>query len=120
MVLEGSLGDVAVFKNMYNVYVNRDTLCRFSFRADVCPPVKSVKFFVNGNFYKTENIEPFVLTGDLGGKPYPWIPAAGSYTIDAIPYSKTNAGGDAGDAAALGDDRPAASDQRGRSDRRFG
>ncbi len=57
----------------------------------------SVEFFVNTTFFKIQNESPYTLTGDNNGTYFePWIPDAGSYTISATPYSKSDGSGDAG------------------------
>jgi len=64
-------------------------------RADVCDEanVKSVKFMVNGNPFRTENSSPYALAGNSGPNYYPWNVQPGVYTIQAIPYSGINATG---------------------------
>jgi len=69
-----------------------------SVRANVCNEanIESVKFLVNGNFFKMENIPFYTLAGDNNGNYNPWNVTAGTYTITAIPYSGNNGSGTAG------------------------
>jgi len=58
--------------------------------------VGSVHFKVNGNSFQTENVVPYAIKGDTNGDFKPWSPAVGTYTIEAIPYSKSNRKGEVG------------------------
>jgi len=66
-------------------------------RANLCvEPVGSVKFFLNGSLYKTENTAPYSLTGDNSGDYIKWNVTPGSYTLLATPYSGINGSGTVG------------------------
>lgn len=58
--------------------------------------VRSVRFDLNRQFYRIENVAPYTLTGDQNGYFNPWTPPAGNFTLTATPYSATGAGGQAG------------------------
>lgn len=64
-------------------------------RADVCATsnIESMKFLLNGSFYKMENIPFYTIAGDNGGNYNPWNITPGVYTIRAIPYSGNNGTG---------------------------
>ncbi len=98
LMYEGVLGEIGPLEN--GMVINKDTLCRFSVRADVCPDtVGSVKFVLTGaqNHTKTENIVPYSLFGDAPpASYYVWIPNTGNYTLTATPYSKAGATGTIG------------------------
>jgi hypothetical protein len=65
--------------------------------ANTTGQIGSVKFDLNNKFFMMQNALPYTLTGDNYGTYFkPWIPKAGAYTLTATPYSKANAGGDAG------------------------
>jgi len=66
-----------------------------SIRADVCATsnIESVKFLLNGVFYKMENIPFYTIAGDNNGNYNPWIIAPGTYTIRAIPFNANNGTG---------------------------
>jgi len=89
-------GDIDTIIDTY--VINRDTLCTFNVRADVCgDTVKSVKFIVNGNLFRVEERIPFALAGDNPqGDYHAWQPVPGTYLIEAIPYNGPNATGIAG------------------------
>jgi hypothetical protein len=69
-----------------------------SVRANVCSEanIESVKFQLNGNDYKKENIPFYTIAGDNNGNYNPWNIQPGVYTITAIPYSGDNATGTVG------------------------
>lgn len=64
--------------------------------ANTTGPVRSVTFTLNNQFYRTENVPPYTLTGDQNGNFNPWSPQPGYYTLTAAPYSASSGGGDAG------------------------
>jgi|GEM_PF-1262444 len=49
--------------------------------------IGSVRFDLNGKFYRLDNLAPFSLTGDLFGHYLPWNPKPGHYTLVVTPYS---------------------------------
>src|SRR6185295_16959967 len=69
-----------------------------SVRVNGCHEVniESVKFQLNGNDYKKENLPFYTIAGDNNGNYTPWNVQPGVYTIRAIPYSNDNATGTAG------------------------
>ncbi|HXH19668.1 MAG TPA: hypothetical protein VNJ07_11365, partial [Chitinophagales bacterium] len=74
-----------------------------SVRANVCNDanVESVRFFVNGSFFKVENIPFYTIAGDNSGNYNPWNVQPGVYTIMATPYSGDNGSGTAGISHAI-------------------
>jgi len=68
-------------------------------------PVKlgSVKIALSGKLAKnvTENISPYALFGDNSGTYNAWVPAVGSYTLKATPYTLGSGGGTAGTAKTI-------------------
>lgn len=65
-------------------------------RADVSGAVKSVMFELNGRKHRIENQAPYALYGDRRGDYFVWSPSAGAYTVEATPFTKNRARGDAG------------------------
>ncbi|MCJ8164629.1 DUF4082 domain-containing protein [Pontibacter sp. E15-1] len=74
-------------------------------RANTSPSkVGSVKFNLTGTQTKsvTESVAPYALFGDdTRGGYYPWTPAVGNYTLNAVPYSGSKASGTAGEPLTL-------------------
>ncbi len=72
-------------------------------RANAAPnQVGSVKFALNGNSnFRTENVVPYALRGDVNGNYYAWNPSVGQNTLTATPYSRNNAKGEAGNALSI-------------------
>jgi len=96
LVHDGFGGDIDTLTDGY--IIDRDTLCTFNLRADVCGSiVQSVKFRLNGNFFRVEERVPFAFAGDNPpGDYHSWQPAPGTYAIEAIPYDGSHASGNAG------------------------
>jgi len=95
LMWECTLGEIG---NLFDgKVINRDTVCRFNIRADLCQlPVGSVKFVMNGSA-KIENTGPFAYFGDQPAGCYKaWIPNPGNYTLVVTAYSRANATGAAG------------------------
>lgn len=67
-------------------------------RANLCTNTgtASVKFNLNGSQFKIENSAPWALAGDASGNYNKWNVTPGTYTIQAIPYTGSNATGTAG------------------------
>jgi hypothetical protein len=68
-------------------------------RANTSPAtVGSVVFSLSGTQTKsaTESTAPYALFGDNAGNYSPWIPAAGSYSLTATPYTASGGMGSAG------------------------
>ncbi|MDZ7847045.1 MAG: Ig-like domain-containing protein [Owenweeksia sp.] len=78
--------------------IDKSQLNSFSVRADVCDPnaVGSVRFFLDGNQIKNENLSPYTINGDNSSGYNPWNIAAGNYMLKAIPYSNGNGNGASG------------------------
>ncbi|ADI14251.1 PQQ-dependent sugar dehydrogenase [Truepera radiovictrix] len=75
---------------------------RLNVRANTTPArVGSVRFFLNGSLYRTENGAPYALASDTRGDYHPWTPARGTYTLRAVPYSGSSGGGAAGTAGTV-------------------
>lgn len=64
-------------------------------RANVCheDSIGSVKFLLNGAFYKMENLPFYTIGGDNNSNYLPWNIQPGTYTIRATPYSADNGTG---------------------------
>ena len=70
-----------------------------SVRADTSPnPVGSVRFSYDDiSNLRTESGPPYTINGDLGGVDYTaWVPALGSHTLTATPYTQSAGAGTAG------------------------
>ena len=66
-------------------------------RAETSPStVGSVRFRLNGQDVQTENAAPYALRGDRNGDYNAWRPQPGTYTLEATPYARRGAGGEAG------------------------
>jgi len=67
-------------------------------RANVCDEanIESVRFLLNGNNYRMENLPFYTIAGDNNGNYLPWNIAPGVYTIRAIPFAGNNGTGAAG------------------------
>jgi hypothetical protein len=63
--------------------------------------VGSVQFKVNGSHFRTENVAPYALNGDVDGNFGPWSFSPGVNTITAIPYSATKLSGEKGEALTV-------------------
>lgn len=72
---------------------------RINVRANASA-VKSV-VFTDGSSRRTENAAPYAYKGDSGGVYAKWQPAAGTYTINAQPFSGSGGSGTAGPTATL-------------------
>ena len=96
MMFEGQFGEVGELTD--GKVINRDTLCRWNVRANLCQsPVGSVKFLINGSVFRTENTAPYSLNGDQpSGFFTPWIPNPGNYTLTAVACSGPSGSGTAG------------------------
>lgn len=67
-----------------------------SVRADASSATGSVEFILDGSRYSTENVAPYAIAGDGGGKLYAWTPSVGTHTLKVVPYSGSNRSGTAG------------------------
>ncbi len=63
--------------------------------------VGSVKFLVNGKSFRTENVAPYALNGDIDGNFGPWNFSTGKNTVTAIPYKEKKASGEKGEAMTV-------------------
>ncbi|WP_224996332.1 S8 family serine peptidase [Cesiribacter sp. SM1] len=63
--------------------------------------VGSMKFYLNGTYYGTDNAAPFSLTGDKKKDYMPWPVEEGHYALTVVPYSLPYATGIAGEAYTL-------------------
>ncbi len=73
-------------------------------RANTSPDkVGSVVFNLSGKQIRnfTEGKAPYALFGDLSGNYHVWMPAVGSYTLKATPFSAGSGGGTAGTALTI-------------------
>lgn len=72
-------------------------------RAHTYPAaVGSVRFELNSNAnYRVENVAPYALESDSGGDYESWNPAAGIYTVKAVPYTNSDASGTMGTAKTI-------------------
>jgi len=69
--------------------------------ANTTGQIGSVKFYSNNSLYRVENVFPYTFTGNSETYFEPWIPQAGTYTVTATPYSKSSAGGRAGQSLTI-------------------
>ncbi len=71
---------------------------QISVRAEPCneESVESVEFRLNGSLIRTENVEPYAVNGDKSGAYHSWPLTAGTYTLEATPYSSNRGRGTAG------------------------
>lgn len=84
------------------IYTQDAAYRAFSIRANVGNSlVKSVKFFLNENLYRTENAAPYSLNGDANGNYTAWPAKPGSYTLKATPYSQTYGNGLEGESLTI-------------------
>jgi subtilisin family serine protease/phage-related protein len=66
-------------------------------RANTKPDeVGSVKFYLNGSHFRTENVYPYAFAGDWMGNYFDWTPPVGTHTVKAVPYTGPNGSGDEG------------------------
>jgi subtilisin family serine protease len=63
--------------------------------------VGSMKFYLNGMYYGTDNAAPFSLTADKKNNYLPWPVEEGHYALTVVPYSLPYATGIAGEAYTL-------------------
>lgn len=89
--------DIATFTSSGTVSVAATP--RINVRANASA-VKSV-VFTDGSSRRTENAAPYAYKGDSGGVYFKWLPAAGTYTINAQPFSGNSGSGTAGPTATL-------------------
>ncbi|WP_276372357.1 T9SS type A sorting domain-containing protein [Chryseolinea sp. H1M3-3] len=52
------------------------------------PTVSNVKFYLNNQFFRVENVPPYALNGDINGAYNAWVVKPGNYTVRAVPYMK--------------------------------
>lgn len=67
-------------------------------RAETSPTLVGSVLFEYGSVFntRTENIAPYVMTGDNNGKYYAWKPAVGTYTLKVTAFSAANRQGTQG------------------------
>lgn|GEM_PF-1481427 len=95
LMYSGTAGEIGLLEDEDTINLN--TYNSFSIRANPCSTdVKSVKFFVNGNFTRTESSLPFSIAGDNAGNYTKWNVGVGQYTVSVTPYSASGGGGTAG------------------------
>ncbi len=70
-------------------------------RADLEGQAGSVQFNLNGSNYRTENIAPYALAGNIGYDYGTWTPTSGTYTLVATPFSGDDASGTVGQSASI-------------------
>ena len=58
--------------------------------------VRSVSFWLNHNYVRTENVVPYTLAGDQNGYFNTWQPRIGNYKLSATPYGGQHAHGAVG------------------------
>lgn len=71
---------------------------KLNIRANVTGTVQSVYFQLSGpeSYHRIENSPPYALKGDDDGDYNQWVPAPGTYTLTATPYTENGAEGVAG------------------------
>jgi hypothetical protein len=89
--------DIATFTSSGTVSIV--SAPRINVRANASS-VKSV-VFTDGSSSRTENVAPYAYKGDSSGVYNKWAPAAGTYVINAKPFSSTGGTGTAGAVATL-------------------
>ena len=71
-------------------------------RANTSPAtVGSVVFTLQGAAFRTENVVPYALAGNNDDDYFPWLPAPGSYTLQATPFSEPKGQGVAGSSLSI-------------------
>ena len=73
----------------------------FNIIAHATSDVQSVKFLLNDQFVRIENVVPFTLAGDLNGNFNALPVAAGLYELKATPYDEVQANGTEGESAVI-------------------
>jgi len=99
-----TVSDLVLFNSESDVFIrylnNGDTIYtdeNVNIRADVTgSPTESVRFYLNGTFFRNENEAPYFLAGDEPGNINEWFKIPGTYTLTAIPYTGNNGTGIAG------------------------
>lgn len=88
--------DIGTLEN--GAVINLSITPNVNVRANLCSAAGtgSVRFKLNGSIFRTENSAPFTLAGDNNGNYNKWNVSPGSYTMEATPYSGSNAGGSMG------------------------
>ena len=67
---------------------------KLNIRANINPATTgSVKFTLNGNDLRTENLFPYAAFSDKNGDYLEWIPELIDYTLTATPFNTANGGG---------------------------
>lgn len=94
---------------------------RLNIRADVSGDVGSVRFVLDGEDVKTENVAPYSLAGDSRGDYSAWKLGAGRHTLRATPYGRAGGQGAPGTALSVtftmvGRAKATAARKRGRED----
>ncbi len=74
---------------------------KLSVIANTSGAVESVKFVLNGQDFKVENLLPYAIQGDDNGVYGVWQPAEGTYTLEAQPYAQDDALGDLGQVLSI-------------------
>ena len=70
---------------------------RLSIRADAGPNVSSVVFKSEGaEDVHTENVRPFIISGDINGDYHRWQPSVGTHVLFVTPYTENEGDGKAG------------------------
>ncbi|SHL05974.1 choice-of-anchor D domain-containing protein [Rhodothermus profundi] len=92
--------DVAVLRPDTVLWVE-NLPAAINIRADVIGSVGSVVFWKNGVKVRTENVPPFTLAGDVAGDYKSWAYEFGRYVVEAVPYTKANGQGKAGQGLKL-------------------
>lgn len=89
-----SVTDTDVVPLLDGDIINKRLLPGFNIRADICRPVGSVKFALNGSHFRTENVIPYALYGDHpAGNYFNWNPAPGDYQMVTSPFTAAGGGG---------------------------
>ncbi len=62
--------------------------------ANTSGSIGSVRFWVDGAYTANENAAPYAIAGDSSGDFKVWSITPGTHTVDAIPYTLANGGGE--------------------------
>lgn len=74
----------------------------FSVRLETDDSAESVRFWVNGVNYRTENVAPYAVEGDGGGNYHSWRKGTGLFLIEAVPFSGNDGSGSQGERLSIG------------------
>jgi len=74
----------------------------FSVRLEASASAESVRFWMNGANYRTENVAPYAVESDGGGNYHSWRKGTGLFLIEAVPFSGDSGSGSQGERLSIG------------------